>query len=322
MEKDMEGLSLRGRGSRGRLGRGGRGGGVIQGGWSDLRGRGSPRSRGNGGWNRFHDEENNGDPQSNGRAGRGGLQYNPSVDTKAFDAKMRDHQNQQIKAQQEPLKKKNTENFDPSHEPSQMRILYSGEGTETYDRPIQTRDVLLVSNLFCKTSDLTLYNKLHSELENSGLTEHQIWSSWHGDSHLIANDRVEWKKHCPTFHFVLSRIRDYFSMDIRATRLNWYRNSSEWKPFHHDAAAVKEEKAKQSNLTVAVSFGLEREAAFEHADTKTVISMPQPNGSVYVFARDINVLWRHGILQMPPDKRKEEGRISLIAWGWVDQIEA
>ena len=81
-----------------------------------------------------------------------------------------------------------------------------------------------------------------------------------------------------------------------------------WKPFHHDAAALKEEKAKQSNLTVAVSFGLEREAAFEHATTKTVISMPQPNGSVYVFARDINVVWRHGILQEPPNKRKEEGK--------------
>jgi hypothetical protein len=31
---------------------------------------------------------------------------------------------------------------------------------------------------------------------------------------------------------------------------------------------LSEEKAKQSNLTVAVSFGLEREAAFEHAKTK------------------------------------------------------
>ena len=181
---------------------------------------------------------------------------------------------------------------------------------------------MLVSHLFCPPSDLSLYKKLHHELESSGLTEHQIWSSWHGDSHLIANDRVEWKKHCPTFHFVLNKIRDFFNMDISATRLNWYRDSSEWKPFHHDAAAIKEEKAKQSNLTVAVSFGLEREAAFEHATTKTVISMPQPNGSVYVFARDINVVWRHGILQEPPNKRKEEGRISVIAWGWVDQQEA
>ena len=25
-------------------------------------------------------------------------------------------------------------------------------------------------------------------------------------------------------------------------RFNWYRDSSEWKPFHHDAAAVKEDK--------------------------------------------------------------------------------
>jgi hypothetical protein len=31
---------------------------------------------------------------------------------------------------------------------------------------------------------------------------------------------------------------------------------------------LSEEKAKQSNLTVAVSFGLEREAAFEHGKTK------------------------------------------------------
>ena len=31
---------------------------------------------------------------------------------------------------------------------------------------------------------------------------------------------------------------------------------------------ISEEKAKQSNLTVAVSFGLERDAAFEHAKTK------------------------------------------------------
>ena len=117
---------------------------------------------------------------------------------------------------------------------------------------------------------------------------------------MTPSSRVEWKQHCPTFHTVLDKIRDFFRMDIRATRLNWYRDSTEWKPFHHDAAAIKEEKAQQSNLTVAVSFGLEREAAFEHSDTKTVISMPQPNGSVYVFARDINVLWRHGILQVLP----------------------
>lgn len=83
-----------------------------------------------------------------------------------------------------------------------------------------------------------------------------------------------------------------------ATRLNWYRDSKEWKPFHHDAAAIKPDKAKTQNFTVAVSFGAEREAAFEHATTKTVISMPQPNGTIYVFSKDVNVIWRHGILQV------------------------
>ena len=43
---------------------------------------------------------------------------------------------------------------------------------------------------------------------------------------------------------------------------------------------------------------MERDAAFEHAKSKTVISMPQPNGTVYTFGKDVNILWRHGILQV------------------------
>ena len=64
----------------------------------------------------------------------------------------------------------------------------------------------------------------------------------------------------------------FLSSFVQATRLNWYRDSTEWKPFHHDAAAVKPDKAKTQNFTVAVSFGMERDAAFEHAQTKTVSS--------------------------------------------------
>ena len=73
----------------------------------------------------------------------------------------------------------------------------------------------------------------------------------------------------------MDKLADYFDMNVQATRLNWYRDTNEWKPFHHDAAAVKPDKARTQNMTVAVSFGAERDAAFEHAKTKTVISMPQ-----------------------------------------------
>ena len=313
LDNGMNKMSLGGRGQRGRGGR--VQGGRVQGGWSDrARGRGFSQRGGNsrgGGWNRF-DSDNN-DSSSK-------LKYteNTNGNNIGFGVKpeheLLDHSKDQ--------KKKNTENFKPSHDPSELRVMFSS-GVRQYPRPILTRDVIFVPDMFTTDmSDLSIYNKLHDELQNSGLTPHQIWSSWHGDSHLIANDRVEWSKHCPTFHMVLDKIRDYFQMDIAATRLNWYRDSSEWKPFHHDAAAIKEDKAQQSNLTVAISFGLEREAAFEHAATKTIVSMPAPNGSAYVFARDINVIWRHGILQMNPENKVDQGRISIIAWGWVDQQEA
>ena len=28
-------------------------------------------------------------------------------------------------------------------------------------------------------------------------------------------------------------------MTVEATRFNWYTDSSNWKPYHHDAAAIK-----------------------------------------------------------------------------------
>ena len=110
-------------------------------------------------------------------------------------------------------------------------------------------------------------------------------------------------------------------MNVQATRLNWYKDTDDWKPFHHDAAAMKPDKARTQNMTVAVSFGAERDAAFEHAKTKTVISMPQPNGTVYTFGRDVNILWRHGIPQVHPDNYRDEGRISIICWGWMDMLD-
>ncbi|KAG6966432.1 hypothetical protein JG687_00004846 [Phytophthora cactorum] len=107
------------------------------------------------------------------------------------------------------------------------------------------------------------------------------------------------------------------SRDV-ATRFNWYKDTSQWKPFHFDAAAVKPHIAAIQNFTVGISFGATRDAAFEHAETKTVVSVPQPDGCVYAFSKDTNVIWRHGILRDVPVR--EEGRISVIAWGWVDNM--
>ena len=67
---------------------------------------------------------------------------------------------------------------------------------------------------------------------------------------------------------------------------------------------------------MAVSFGAERQAAFEHAKTKTTISMWQPNGTIYTFGRDVNVMWRHGIpgmvFQIRAHVRVHQGHVTHV----------
>mmetsp|Transcript_35635 Transcript_35635/g.112392 ORF Transcript_35635/g.112392 Transcript_35635/m.112392 type:complete len:86 (-) Transcript_35635:804-1061(-) len=82
---------------------------------------------------------------------------------------------------------------------------------------------------------MSLYESLLAELKASGKEEQGLWTLWHGDSHVIANDHKGWKKDsiCPTFAAITSRVASYFGMKVNATRLNWYRDEAEWKPFHH-----------------------------------------------------------------------------------------
>lgn len=213
---------------------------------------------------------------------------------------------------------KNTECFDPMTKPVDMRISYD-LGKINGSSKITSREVLLVPNLFSDFKPNEIYERLVSEIENCDIPKDTLLKLWHGDSHFIADDHLAWKSKCPTFSLVINRIKDFFKMDIKATRFNWYIDTNQWKPFHHDAAAVKPEKMNTQNFTVGISFGATREAAFEHAKTKTTISIPQPDGCIYAFAKDTNVIWRHGILQDVPCK--QQGRISIIAWGWINDLK-
>ena len=196
-----------------------------------------------------------------------------------------------------------------------MRISYDLGNTKLTSK-ITSREVLLVPNLFSDFQNGEIYKLLLNEMDTCDIPKDQLLKIWHGDSHFIVDDHLDWKSKCPTFSLVIDRIRNFFNMDIKATRLNIY-TEAQWKPFHHDAAAVKPNKMNTQNFTVGVSFGCTREAAFENAHTKTVISIPQNDGSIYAFAKDTNIIWRHGILQ---EKEHPEniGRISIIAWGWID----
>ena len=105
-------------------------------------------------------------------------------------------------------------------------------------------------------------------------------------------------------------------MSVKATRFNLYKDNSDWKPYHRDAAAIDERKARTQNITVAVTFGATRSASFKHLNTKTRIDVPLENGSVYVFNKQVNIDWMHGITQ---EKEKcDDGRISIILWGYTE----
>lgn len=220
-------------------------------------------------------------------------------------------------------KPKNTEVFEPSFKPTDMRLVYD-INPHKFNVPITSRDVVLCPNVFGEYKPGELYTRLVSEINSCGVPLDQLLKLWHGNdkiegTHLICDDKRRWKDRCPTFDMVINRLQDYFAMKIQATRLNWYVDTSQWKPYHHDSAYVNPEKAAVQNFTVAVSFGATRVAAFEHATTRTTLSLPQPDGTIYAFCKDTNGIWRHGILQ--EKVTRDEGRISIIAWGWVNYME-
>jgi len=212
-------------------------------------------------------------------------------------------------------KPKNTENFTPSHKQADMNIVVN-QSKESYS----ANDIVIVSNFINETTENEIYDNLLKEMEETNIDNDKLWKEWHGDTHLIADDNQNWKSKVPTFNMILREIEKYFNMEIRSTRFNLYKDSNDWKPFHHDAAAIKDHIAKNQNFTVGVSFGATRDVAFEHVKSKTVISVPLVNCTVYAFARNINIEWKHGIPQIHPDKAFNNGRISIIAWGKINEL--
>ncbi len=218
---------------------------------------------------------------------------------------------------------RNTQDFTPSTVPQGLKLVVGDARRPKLGKKMHGRHVTYVPGFFCDEDDSQVFQKLMSEVRAAGSPE--MWVPWHEQSHHIANDRErngKWKDDSPVFKAVVEKIAKYFDMNVKATRFNDYMTSCEWKPFHHDAAAVKKDKAETQNCTIAVSFGVTRDIAFEHASTKTTVFLPQTNGSAYGFGHDVNLDWRHGVPQVPEQLRNEkdnEERVSIIAWGWVDQ---
>jgi len=131
---------------------------------------------------------------------------------------------------------------------------------------------------------------------------------------------VNWSKHLKhdnpegfeAFSAIVARLSEYFDVDVYATRMNFYRDGSDWKPFHHDSHAYGG-KALREDFTIGASFGATRELAFLHEPSGGQFSFPQGNGDIFAFSSEVNDKFKHGV---PKAKVRDCGpRFSIIMWG-------
>jgi len=239
---------------------------------------------------------------------------------------------------------KNTTSFKPQNEPCDIRLLSGWAAyTTIYNRGLTTNDIVTLEpfmenmGLFSisrqiggeehglpdRVDDNVWFNHFNDELTqvaaryNSSVDN--LMKLWHGDSHLIADDKMtdgKWKDECPRLKCIIESIAQMYNMKVMSTRVNLYRDGTDWKPYHHDAAAIKDHIKKIQNMTVAVNFGATRDVGFSHVKTGVSIDIPLIDGYIYSFGEKVNVEWKHGILKGAPNTPP---RFSIILWGWVDQ---
>ena len=168
-------------------------------------------------------------------------------------------------------------------------------------------EAIYLPNFHCAKRDYALLAGLAKDME-----EHESASEGGG--------MINWSKHLkhenPEFSETFKRVTDamaaHFDVEIYATRLNFYRDGTDWKPFHHDSHAYGG-REKREDFTMGASFGSERELTFLHEPSGQQFSFPQRNGDVFAFTTEVNKRFKHGV---PKLTRGAGGpRFSIIAWG-------
>ncbi|GAB5036095.1 oxoglutarate iron-dependent oxygenase [Nannochloropsis oceanica] len=133
---------------------------------------------------------------------------------------------------------------------------------------------------------------------------------------------VTWSQHLkfenpgfsPTFQQLLARLDAYFDVEILATRLNFYRDGSDFKPFHHDSHAYGT-NGKKEDFTMGASFGSTRKLAFRHEVSGQTFTIAQANGDIFAFDSEVNRAFTHGVPKIKGGAEKAGPRFSIIAWG-------
>lgn len=154
-----------------------------------------------------------------------------------------------------------------------------------------------IPNFLCKSNDKSWFDKLKQEISSQSKIN---WSK---------HQKIENPTCSETFNEIVKKMATHCNVNVIETRLNFYKDGNDWKPFHQDRHAYGNIK---ENYTMGLSLGSERQIDFKHIQSKNKFSFPQKNGDLFAFDKEINQLFEHGI---PKDYTQKGERFSIIAWG-------
>ena len=165
-------------------------------------------------------------------------------------------------------------------------------------------ECIYIENFLCLTNDHKILNNLTKEIYDSQRSLQIKWSN----HYKIINPYYS-----KTFCEIIDKVSNNFNVQVIQTRLNYYKDNSDWKPYHHDSHAYSENM--KEDFTIGISLGAERELSFKHVQSEETFSFPQKNGDLFAFTDKINKKFMHGV----PKINKEIGpRISIIIWGKIN----
>ena len=73
------------------------------------------------------------------------------------------------------IKGRNIEVYERDYSPAELLVHFVSGNEKQYSKPITSRDVIVVNDLFCMKDDLSIYHLLVKELDSSNQDELQIW---------------------------------------------------------------------------------------------------------------------------------------------------
>lgn len=168
-----------------------------------------------------------------------------------------------------------------------------------------TGHAVYLPNFLCTSNDFSILTALTEDLKKNRDDKMTNWSK---------HFKHENPDFSPTFQDIVNKMADYFDLEVYATRLNFYPNSTSWKPFHHDSHAY-EGREKREDFTTGASFGASRELVFLHPPSGRTFAFPQSNGDIFAFNNKVNKKFQHGVPKSTVRGVKSGPRFSIIAWG-------